>query len=186
MSIELARRRFTVAEYHRMGEAGIFTEDDRVELLDGEIVTMTPIGSAHSGCVNRLNRLMVLAARDRAVVTVQNLIALGPTSEPQPDMVLARPWADLHVRGHPTAADIWLVVEVSDTTVTFERDVKVPLYAAAGIPEAWVVDLPGAAVEVFRGPAGGRYAEVIRRRRGERMACAAFPDLELPVGAILG
>jgi Uma2 family endonuclease len=186
MSVEIARRRFTVAEYHRMGETGILTPDDRVELLDGEIVQTAPIGSAHGGCMNRLNRLLVLAARDRAVVTVQNPIALGPTSEPQPDLALARPRADLYARSHPAPADIWLVIEVSDTTLAFDRDVKTPLYAAAGIPETWLVDLLGAAVEVHRRPAGRRYAEVVRRGAGERVACAAFPELELPVDAILG
>ena len=186
MAVESARRRFTVEEYHRMGLAGILREDDRVELIDGEIVEMTPIGSPHAGCVNRLARLFFAAAGQRAVVTVQNPISLPPGSEPQPDLVLLRPRGDFYAGGHPGPGDVWLVVEVADTSLTFDRTVKVPLYARAGIPEVWVVDLAGQRVEVYRRPAGGLYADVQRHERGQRLVCAAFPDLALSVDDALG
>lgn len=186
MTVEVARRRFTVAEYHRMGDAGIFTDDDGIELLEGEIVTMTPIGSARGGCVNRLNRLFARVAGERAVVAVRNPLTLPPSSEPQPDGVLARPRPDLYARSHPGPQDVWLVVEVADTTVTFDRDVKIPLYARAGIPEVWLVGLPAAVVEVHRGPSPGGYGDVARLGRGQRLACQAFPDLAIRVDDVLG
>ncbi len=186
MAVEILRRRFTVDEYHRMGEAGIFREDDRVELIDGEIVEMTPIGSPHAACVTRLAHIFIAKVGERAVVRVQNPIILGATSEPEPDVAVGHPRPDFYARGHPEAADVWLVVEVADTSLAFDRTVKVPLYARAGIAEAWVVDLPGQRVEVYRRPAGGRYAEVQRHERGHRLACAALPDLALSVDDALG
>lgn len=186
MRVQVARYRFTVDEYHRMGAAGIFREDDRVELLDGEIVRMTPIGSRHAGCVKALNQMFARLLGSRALVAVQDPIRLGAHSEPHPDLVLLRPRPDFYRESHPEPGDVWLVVEVSDTTGALDREVKLPLYAAAGIPEVWLVDLPAEAVEAHRRPASGRYGEVARRGRGERVGCAAFPDLDIPVDAILG
>ena len=186
MAVEIARRRFTVDEYHRMGQAGILREDDRVELIDGEIVEMTPIGSPHAACVTRLAHAFFAMVGRHAAVRVQNPIALGATSEPQPDLALVRPRADFYAGGHPGPGDVWLVVEVADTSLTFDRTVKVPLYARAGIPEVWVVDLAGQRVEVYRRPAGGLYADVQRHERGQRLVCAAFPDLALSVDEALG
>jgi Uma2 family endonuclease len=186
MAVEVLRHRFTVTDYHRMGEAGIFAEDDRVELIDGEVVQMTPIGSRHAGCVKRLNRLLGAAVGDRAVVAVQDPIALHPDSEPQPDLALLRPRADFYGGGHPGPADVWLVVEVADRSLAFDRGVKVPLYARAGVPELWIVDLAGDGVETYRRPAGGRYAEVQRLGRGQRLGCAAFPGLDVAVDDVLG
>jgi Uma2 family endonuclease len=186
MAVEIARRRFTVDEYHRMGEAGILREDDRVELIDGEIVEMTPIGSRHAGCVNRLNHIFGRALGERVVVAVQNPLSAPPASEPQPDLMLLRPRSDFYASSHPSAGDVWLVVEVADTSVPFDRSVKIPLYARAEIPEVWLVDLTTDGVEVYRRPAASRYAETSRRQRGERLDCAAIPDLVLRVEEILG
>lgn len=169
-----------------MGEAGIFREDDRVELIHGEIVQMTPIRSPHAGCVNRLNRLFTATLGELAVVTVQNPITLDPASEPQPDLALLRPRADFYAGGHPGPGDVWLVVEVADTSLAFDRTVKIPLYARAGIVEVWLVDLPGECVEVYRQPSEGRYTEVQRVPRGQQVTCQAFPDLSLSVDEILG
>jgi len=186
MAVEALRRRFTVDEYHRMGEAGIFTEGDRVELVDGEILGMTPIGSLHAACVDRLNRLLVLSAGEQASVRVQSPISLGPDSEPQPDLTLLRPRHDFYASAHPRPGDVLLVVEVADTTLAFDRAVKVPLYARTGIPEVWVVDLPGEAVEVYRRPASGRYAEFRRFVRGKQIVLETFPDLTVAVNDVLG
>ena len=186
MAVEILRHRFTVDEYHRMGEAGIFTEDDRVELIDGEVVQMTPIGSPHAGCVNRLARLFFEAVGRRAVVATQNPVALGPHSEPQPDLALLRPRADEYAGAHPSPADVLLLVEVAETTVTYDRNVKIPLYARAGGPEVWLVDLTGAGVEVYRRPVQDQYADVQRAVRGQRLRCEGFPDRDVTVPAVLG
>ncbi|MGH7321515.1 MAG: Uma2 family endonuclease [Candidatus Rokuibacteriota bacterium] len=186
MAVDIQRRRFTVEEYHRLGVAGIFTEDDRVELIDGEIIQMTPIGSPHAACVDRLTRLFVLAAGQRASVRVQSPISLGSHSESQPDLTLLRPRADFYASAHPGPADIWLIVEVADTSLRFDRTVKIPLYARAAIPEVWLVDLAGACVELYRRPSAGRYEDVQRATRGEHLTCQAFPDVSAGVDEILG
>jgi Uma2 family endonuclease len=186
MVVEQARRRFTVEEYERMGAAGILGEDDRVELLDGEIVEMSPIGPRHAGRVNRLNRLLAVGLGERAVVTVQNPVRLALRSEPQPDLVVARPRRDFYELGHPTPDDVLLLVEVAEISAAFDRGVKVPLYARAGIPEVWLVDLASEQVMVHRAPTEGRYADVRTLGRGDRLAPQAFPDLELSVADVLG
>jgi Uma2 family endonuclease len=186
MTFAVARRRFTVDEYHRMGEAGILREDDRVELIDGEVVQMTPIGSRHAGCVKRINHLLTTRLRERAVVAVQDPVLLGRHSEPQPDVMVLRPRPDFYSDSHPSASDVWLLIEVSDTTAQFDRTVKVPLYARAGIVEVWLVDLEADSVEVYRRPApDGRHADVRRAVRGDRLIGQAVPDLDVAVEAIL-
>ena len=169
-----------------MGEAGILREDDRVELIDGEIVETTPIGSRHAACVDRLTRFLVRLVGDRAIVRVQNPATIPPHSEPQPDVMLLRPQADFYAAAHPEPRDVLLVIEVADTTLPFDRGVKVPLYARAGVAEVWLIDLTTDSVEVHRHPTGSRYADVGRRARGERLACQAFPDVELSVDDMLG
>ncbi|MGH3665792.1 MAG: Uma2 family endonuclease [Egibacteraceae bacterium] len=186
MVVEQARRRFTVEEYERMGAAGILGEDDRVELLDGEIVEMTPIGPRHAGCVNRLTRLLVASLGDRAVVAVQNPAHLSLRSMPQPDLVVARPRDDFYQLAHPTPADVLLLVEVAETSASFDRRVKTPLYARAGIPEVWLVDVTSRRVVVHRAPGEGRYADVRTVRPGDRLAPQAFPDFVLTVADVLG
>jgi len=186
MSLPLARRRFTVEDYHRMGEAGILSEDDRVELIEGEIVEMTPVGSRHAGCVNRLVRLFHRTVGDRALVSVQNPVRLGQHSEPQPDVALLKPRADFYAASHPGPGEVLLLVEVVESSAHYDREVKVPLYARAGIQEVWLVDLTKGCVEVHRNPAGASYAEVLRLRRGDRLAPAAFPDAVAAVEDVLG
>jgi Uma2 family endonuclease len=178
-------RRFTSAEYHTMIAAGILQEDERVELVAGEIVQMTPIGSGHAGCVKRLNRLLTRGLDDRAVVSVQDPIALGPASEPQPDLALLRPRADDYGQSHPQAQDVVLVIEVADTSVAYDRDVKIPLYAEGGIPEAWLVRLTDRCIEVYRDPAATGY-QSMQTFRTDDLSPLAFPDLALTVETILG
>ncbi len=185
MAVELKRRRFTVREYHQMAEAGILGEDDRVELIDGEIVEMTPMGRRHAECVDRLNELFVQMFRDSARVRVQSPITLGRRSEPQPDLALLQRKPGFYASGHPTARDVFLVVEVSDSSVEPDRREKVPFYARNAVPEVWLVDLKQATVTVYQDPIPGGYRIARVFRRGEQVAPAAFPDRSIAIAEIL-
>lgn len=149
--------RWTVADYHRMGEAGVFAPDARIELIDGEVIDMAPIGSRHAGTVNFLSIRLIEAVGHRAIVSVQNPIVLNDLSEPQPDIALLQPRDDMYRRSHPRSSDVLLVIEVAETTLPYDREDKLPLYARAGIPEVWIVDLGRPAVHLFRSPAGDGY-----------------------------
>ncbi|OGF53023.1 MAG: hypothetical protein A2Z21_08670 [Candidatus Fraserbacteria bacterium RBG_16_55_9] len=185
-SIQVLKRRFTVEEYYKMAEAGIFSEDDRVELLDGEIVEMTPIGSSHAACVDRLTRLFGRLIGETASLRVQSPIRLSKSSEPQPDLALLKPRSDFYAQAHPGPEDVFLVVEVAETSAGIDRKVKIPLYAKAGIPEVWLVDLDEERIEVYRNPSAKGYGEVQRFRRGRSLAPQALPDMKLSVSDILG
>jgi Uma2 family endonuclease len=166
--VDLAiRHRFTVEEFHRMGEAGILPEGDRLELVNGEIVEMTPIGSAHATCVRDLDEWLQALLRGEAVVSSQQPLTVEFDGEPIPDITILRLRADRYRRAHPTSADALLVIEVADSSVLYDRNVKSRMYARAGIPEYWVVDLPRGRVAVFRSPEGGEYQEVHEYGRGE-------------------
>jgi Uma2 family endonuclease len=185
-TLDLRRRRFTVDEYERMGQAGILGEDDRVELIDGEILEMSPIGPPHAAIVNRLTRLLVRALDDRAVVAVQNPLRMRPRSEPQPDIVVARPRDDFYAGGHPEPGDTLLVVEVADTSLAFDRAIKLPLYARAGIREVWIVDVAARRVFVHRDAAANSYRTTATAAAEDALTCAAFPDVPFAVVDILG
>jgi len=186
-TIELKRRRFSVKDYHRMVETGILTKDDRVELLEGEIVEMAPIGSPHQGTVDRLNRLFTSRLGERVIVRVQGPVLLASVeSEPEPDVALLVPRPDFYTTGHPEPTDILLAVEVMDTSVEKDRRVKLPLYARAGIVETWLVDLNTDCVEVYRRPSPAGYESSRIVRRGEPLAVQALLDLTLTVADLLG
>ncbi len=180
-----ARRRFTVVEYHKMGEAGIITEDDRVELIDGEIVEMSPINPPHSVCVNRLNKLLNRHVPEELVVSVQNPIYLSEDSEPQPDIALLKPGEYISRTQHPGPEDVLLVVEVADTTVVSDQRQKIPRYAQAGIPEAWLVNIPKGVVEVYTDPGQGKYKQIKRVGPGESITPKLLPDVTLQVSDFL-
>ena len=186
MSVSTCRRFFTVAEYDRMIQAGIFAEDDRLELIDGEILTMSPIGSRYAACVRRLQRFFTQQLGDQVFADVQNPLLLDDSSEPQPDVVLLKDRADLYATEHPRPGDVFLVVEVADTSVAYDREVKVPAYASGGIPEVWVVDLTSAVIEVYRTPSANGYREVTTWRGTELIAPLAFPDLRVAVNRLVG
>lgn len=181
MAVQPAPYRFTVGEYYRMAEAGIFNEDDRVELLEGQIVDMAAIGSRHAGCVNRLNMFFARRLAGRAIVAVQNPVRLSEHSEPKPDFALLRPRPDAYAGGHPGPEDVVLLVEVADTTAAWDRGHKLPLYAAAGVPEVWLIDLTAAVVEVCRRPEGAAYREVRVALPADHIAPEAFPEVSLSV-----
>ena len=177
--MERMRRRFTVYEYHRMGEAGILHEDDRVELIEGELVEMAAIGTRHFACVNRLNRLILGAVGDEAIVSVQNPVRLDEYTEPQPDVTVIRP-RDYRL-SLPGPEDVLLLIEVSDTTLAYDRGVKLPLYARAGIQEVWIVNLSGGTVERHTDPSANGYRSLVNARPGEGIEAAALPGLKLAV-----
>jgi Uma2 family endonuclease len=186
MTLEVPRRRFTTTEYARIGAAGVFGEDDRVELLDGEIVQMPPIGFGHAACVRRLTDLFTRRLGARAQVSVQNPVELDEHTQPQPDAALLRPRADYYAAGHPTAAAILLLVEVADTSVDYDRQLKVPLYARHGVGEVWLVDLTQPRLVIYGDASPQGYRTVRILQRADVVSPAAFPDQVIPVSDILG
>jgi Uma2 family endonuclease len=185
MSGIVTRKRFTAEEYQRMGEAGILSEDDRVELIDGEIVTVTPIGTRHNASVNRGNRALVRAAGDSAIVQSQGSVRLDRYSEPEPDLVLLRPRADFYASRHAGPDDILLIIEVAESSIQYDRDVKAPLYAVAGIPEYWLVDLNTNLVWRYSSPEHGAYQGVEQHRRGQSIAPLLLPACRIAVDELL-
>lgn len=182
MATALALYRFTVDDYHRMGEAGILTDDARVELIDGQIVAMSPIGDRHIAAVNRCGRAFAAAwAAGRLALSTQNPIRLDRHNEPQPDVAVARPG----VEGAPQPEEILLAIEVADTALEYDHDTKVPLYARAGIPETWLLNVRDGALEVYREPGPAGYARTNTYQPDQRVAAEAFPDLVLRVADLL-
>jgi Uma2 family endonuclease len=186
MRIEAPRKRFTVDEYYRMADVGILTHSDRVELIEGEIVEMSPIGDRHAMSVNRANMIFARGLGDRVVVSVQNAAHMDRYNEPQPDVVLIRPREGFYGTGHPNPEDVVLLIEVSETTLRFDRAVKLPVYARNGIVEVWIVDLKADAIHVYREPNGLIYTSVATRRRDEDVSPQAFPDFTIKVSELLG
>ncbi len=177
------RRLLTVDDYHRMGEAGILTDDDRVELIEGELVAMAPIGSEHIATTNALNRLLVLAVGDRGIVSVGNPVRLTRYSEPQPDFSILKPRDDYR-RTLPRPEDTVLAVEVANTSLDYDRKVKLALYARSGIPEVWIVNLAAAEVEVYQSPVADLYTSVTRAGRSDSLTINAIPGVLIPVARI--
>ena len=180
MAVEPSRLLFTVDEYEALGQIGFFGYDRRLELIEGEILEMTPIGPEHANCVRRLNALFTSRLGSRTVVDAQGPVRLGNLSEPQPDLTLLEPPLSRYDHRHATADDVLLIVEVSDTTARFDRMVKAPLYVDQGIAEVWIVDLNAEGVEVRRG------LSVEHHGRGEMIALQAFPDVTVGVDEIVG
>lgn len=185
MALEYKRRRFTVDEYHAMAAAGVLDEDERVELLDGEIVEMSPIGPPHFSAVTRGMRVIPQRFGDRITFTSQNPVVTDPRGEPEPDLVLLRRRADDYYGALPTAADVLLLIEVSDSSLEKDRRIKLPIYARAGIPEVWIEDLVHDTIEMHRDPGPDGYRSVRVARRGERLSPLAFSDVELAVDELL-
>jgi Uma2 family endonuclease len=179
--LEVRPHLFTVDEYHRMGEAGILCENDRVELIEGKLVDMPPIGSPHAGKVNRFNMLLSKVLGDKAILALQNPVRLGKRSEPQPDITILRPRSDFYEKSHPQPKDVLLLIEVADTTTRFDREVKIPLYAAYGIPEVWLIDLRSKRVEVYLQPSKNGYRQRLRPENDERLALSLLPDVSIAI-----
>ena len=182
-----ARHRLTVHEYHQMADAGIFNEDSRIELIDGDLIDMAPIGQGHAAVVNRLTKTLVIACGDRAIVSVQNPVRLDPTSEPQPDVAILRCRDDYYEMAEPPGpADVLLLIEAADSSLRFDRTVKAPLYARAGIAEVWIVDLQRGFLEAYRQPTSEGYEKVTKHRAGEQLALVLAPEIVVKLDLVFG
>jgi len=175
----------TVEDYHKMGEVGILCEDDRVELIEGELIEMAPIGSDHAGRVIGLNALLSRTLAGQALVSPQNPVRLSIHSEPQPDLTVLRLRGDFYRKSHPQPEDVLLLIEVADTTVRYDRDVKIPLYARHGIPEVWLIDLQQERVEIYRQPSSDGYRQILLPAKTERIAPALLPDVSFLIADLL-
>ncbi len=178
--------RFTAEEYHRMGEVGILPPDVRVELVDGEIKRMPPIHPPHASIVDRLTTMLVVRLQDIAIVRVQNPIRLDDFNEPQPDVTVLRFRDDYYGSRHPMPDDVLLAIEVADTSLSYDRDEKMPLYGRSGIPEAWLVDVQAQAITVFTEPHAGGYGNQRVLSRGQEIVSESVENLRLQVDEALG
>lgn len=187
MSALPAKHLFTSEELAQMTSSGLFAEDDRVELLGGEIFEMSPVGPRHAACVRRLTNLLARQLGGSAVVDAQNPLRLNELSQPQPDLAVLRPRDDFYADAHPGPEDVLLLVEVADTSLAYDRDVKIPLYARCGVPEVWLVDLESRAVEVYRDPGAAGYRGVERLTEpAAELRTDSLPRLSLRLDALLG
>lgn len=183
-------RRFTIEEYHRMGEVGILGEDDRVELIDGNILKMSPVGSQHAACVSLLNRLL-RPVEESAIVRIEDPIVLNDETEPQPDIAVVRFKEKLYADAHPRPEDVLLIIEVAETSLEEDREIKLPRYAASSIPEVWIVNLVENLIEVYRDPlalANGTpgYHSRMDVPSGQLVRPGAFAHLEIELSLPIG
>ena len=185
MSAQLEPRRFNVTEYYQMAEAGILTPDDRVELIEGEVIKMSLIGSKHAACVARLNGILQRAFGPKGIC-IKSPVRLNDYSEPEPDVALVRARDDYYETRHPTAADTRLIIEVADTTVLTDRNIKVPLYARSEVPEVWLVNLPAQRIEVFWKPQAGIYQQSREFKCGDLITSETVTNFSVKVIEILG
>ena len=186
MTAPIAKRLFDVDDYHRMAEVGILVKEDRVELIDGEIVAMTPIGPLHNAAVDRTNRALVTAAGDRAIVRVQGSVRLNRYREPQPDFVLLRPQADFYASRLPGPADILLVIEVAESSLDYDREVKGGIYADSNVTEYWLVDLAARSVSCYSDPHDGAYLKHRDVYAGDTIAPLALPECSIVSDVLMG
>lgn len=181
------RRRINVEQFQRMGEAGIFGPEERIELIEGELLTMAPIGTRHVFAVDTLSQLFYGSIPPaRARISTQSPVVLGTYSEPQPDLLLLRPRSDRYLQATPRAEDVLLLIEVADTTLRYDRGRKLPLYAREGVAEVWILDIQGRRLEVHRDLQAGRYVTSRTLTPEEPIAPLALPDIELRWGEALG
>ena len=185
MSTELLKRQFSIHDYHQMVVAGILGEDERVELIEGEIIKMSPISVRHASCVKRLLKLFSQLLGDRVTVAVQDPVELSNLSEPQPDLALLKPRDDFYAAGHPQPQDIFLLVEVADTTIESDHTIKIPLYASSGICEVWLVDVNELVIGVFKEHTAKSYQSIQKFQQGE-IFVQAFSDVSFAVEQIVG
>lgn len=185
MSVQFQKHCFTVRDYHRMAEVGLLSQDSRVELIEGEIIEMSPIGSLHSGTVKRSSSFLNRTLGEAFIVSVKDPIRLSDFSEPKPDLALLKPRKDYYANSHLRAEDV-LVIEVADALVEYDRSVKLPLYARAGIPETWLLVLPKEVIEVYSQPNSGKYQKVRLLKRGRTLVSPTIPSFSCRVEDLLG
>ena len=185
MATEISKRLFTVHEYHRMVDAGILTEDDRVELIHGEILAMSPIGPPHNGAILRATQSLVRIAGERAIVGVQGSIRLDEYDEPQPDLYLLRPRDDFYSSSHAGPADIFLIIEVADSSLEYDQGLKMHLYAETRVPEYWVADIQNGRIIAYSGIQKNTYGNVRQFHRGDVLTPRLLPECRIPVDILL-
>ncbi len=185
-ALALRRPRLTVDEFHRMGESGVLAPESRVELIEGEVIDMAPMGSRHAAAVRMLNQRLVRACGNRAIVSCQLPLRLSAASEPEPDLMLLVPRADFYAEHHPVAADVLLLIEVADTSLAYDRDVKLPLYARHGVAEVWLVDLENHRVQFFSRPVGEGYRDISVSEIPRAASAAALPGVPLDLTGLFG
>ncbi len=175
----IPRRLISIDDYHRMSEVGVLKEDDRIELIDGEMIKMAPIGSRHLAKVNRLARLLSQSAGNQVIVSVQNPIALPPNNEPQPDIALLKPRTDDYESALPGPSDILLVVEIADTTLSYDRDAKVPIYANHNIVETWLIDIQSKSLTICLDPSDKGYQRFLTPQIDEVISPLLLPNVRV-------
>jgi Uma2 family endonuclease len=186
MSVQYQKHYFNVDEYYRMAEVGLLSEDDRVELIEGEIIEMSPIDSTHGGTVKRSSSFLNRKLGDICVISVQDPIRLNDFSEPQPDLALLKPRKDFYSKTHPKAEDVLVVIEMADTSLAYDRNVKLPLYARAGIAESWLIVLAKEVIEIHTQPKNGKYQKTQRLKRGKALVSPTIPSFSCKVDDLLG
>ena len=186
MNTAVSIHRFNVKEYHRLIESNILHEDDRVELVEGRIIDMTPIGSKHAACVSRLNELFSEKLQKRAIVNIQNPVSLTEYSEPEPDITIIKRRPDFYAEQLPQPEDVLLIIEVADSSLEYDCETKIPLYAKANIKEVWLVNLIENIVQIYNEPTPEGYNIMMKRRYNQKISPGNFPDITLTVSGILG
>ncbi len=183
-SITTRLKKFSVDDYYRMADVGILSPDERVELLCGEVIEMSPTAIRHAACVDKLTTLFAVGTNGRAHVRIQGPVRIDNMNLPEPDVALLKLRPDEYTTGHPKPDDVLLIIEVADTSIETDRKVKLPIYAAAAIPEVWIVDLAASAIEVYRSPRAHTFTECSVLKAGASISPLAFPDMEIPVAAL--
>jgi Uma2 family endonuclease len=186
MSVQISRHRFSVDDYYRMVDAGILCERDRIELIDGEVVTISSPGPRHSACVTRTTRAFFARVGETALVRVQDPVRLNRHNQPQPDLSIVRPRTDFYEAGHPGPTDILLIIEVADSSLDYDRVVKARIYGESGVPEYWVVDVIGESLWRHTELRDGSYRSIRECRRGEGIAPELLPDVLIAVEDLIG
>lgn len=186
MQTEATKKLFTVYEYYQMAETGILSEHVRTELINGEVIEMSAMGVRHRAAVNRASDLLVPMFKGKAQISVQLPVRLNDFNEPQPDICFLKPRRDFYETKHPGPTDVFMVMEVSDTSLGYDRDVKLGVYAAARVPEVWIEDLVNQTLMVFRDPSRKAYKTSLNFRRGESVSLLAFPEIPIAVSDLLG
>ncbi len=188
-TLTLHRKKFTREIYYKMAELGLFQEDNpkeicytkRLELIKGEIFEMSPVGFKHASCVKKLNYLLMKKLSDKVILGVQDPIKLKDNTEPQPDLVLLKPRPDFYIREHPQPEDIFLLIEVADSSINYDREVKLPLYAENKIHEVWLIDLNKKILEVHQNPYNNYYQNIQKLSSINNVCLSNFTDIEIKV-----
>lgn len=184
-SLLLPTRKISIETYHKMVEIGVFNEDERIELIRGEIIEMSPVGIKHATCVKKLNQLFAQKLGIKIILGVQDPIKLNDNSEPQPDLVLLKPKSDFYATGHPKPEDILLLIEVSDRSIEYDRQIKIPLYAENKIQEVWLININESLIQVYQNPQGKLYKNITNYQINDTINLTCFPDCQIKVNKVL-